>query len=238
MLALATALLTAIYMTRLMVMTFHGANRTGREEARHLHEAPRVMTIPLIALAVLSVVGGWVNVPEEVAASVLGLAGALPTSEWLHHWLEPITAGATEVRYAHLGEPGHASPIGGGEVLWAGLSTLAALALVLLTARAAVRWKVVPAAEAAAPAGFKNLLFNKWYVDEFYDRFVVQPVLAASRFAWRVIDAILIDGTVNGIGLVTRAGGTLVSLFQTGQVNTYALVLTLGVLAILGFVVF
>ena len=237
-LALATALLTAVYMTRLMVMTFHGANRTGREEARHLHEAPRVMTIPLIALAVLSIVGGWVNVPEEVAASVLGLAGALPTSEWLHHWLEPITAGAAAVRYEHLGEPAHVAPIGGGEVLWAGLSTLAALALVLVTTRAAGGWKLVPAAEAAAPAGFRNVLFNKWYVDEFYDRFVVQPILAASRFAWRVIDAVLIDGTVNGVGLVTRAGGTLVSLFQTGQVNTYALVLTLGVLAILGFVVF
>ncbi|MXY31531.1 MAG: NADH-quinone oxidoreductase subunit L [Gammaproteobacteria bacterium] len=237
-LALATALLTAIYMTRLMVMTFHGANRTGREEARHLHEAPRVMTIPLILLAILSVVGGWVNVPEEVASSVLGLAGALPTSEWLHHWLEPITASATEIRYEHLGEPAHAAPFGGGEVLWAGLSTLAALALVLFTARAAARWKVVPAAEAAAPTGLGSLLFNKWYVDEFYDRFVVQPVLAASRFAWRVIDAVLIDGAVNGLGLVTRAGGAFVSLFQTGQVNTYALVLTLGVLAILGFVVF
>ena len=237
-LALATALLTAIYMTRLMVMTFHGANRTGREEARHLHEAPRVMTIPLIVLAVLSIVGGWVNVPEEVAASVLGLAGALPASEWLHHWLEPITASAAEIRYEHLGEPGHAAPIGGGEVLWAGLSTLAAVALVLFTARAAARWKVVPAARAAAPTGLKSLLFNKWYVDEFYDRFVVQPVLAASRFSWRVIDAVLIDGAVNGLGLVTRAGGAFVSLFQTGQVNTYALVLTLGVLAILGFVVF
>ena len=96
----------------------------------------------------------------------------------------------------------------------------------------------MPAAEAAAPTGLGSLLFNKWYVDEFYDRFVVQPVLAASRFAWRVIDAVLIDGAVNGLGLVTRAGGAFVSLFQTGQVNTYALILTLGVLAILGFVVF
>ncbi len=237
-LALATALLTAVYMTRLMIMTFHGANRTGREEGRHLHEAPWVMTVPLIALAVLSVVGGWVNVPEEVAASLLGLAGALPTSEWLHHWLEPITAAAAEIRVEHLGEPAHAAPVGGGEVLWAGMSTLAALTLVLVTTRVAARWKVAPAAEAAAPAGFKNLLFNKWYVDEFYDRFVVQPVLAASRFAWRIIDTVLIDGTVNALGLVTRAGGTFASLFQTGQVNTYALVLTLGVLAILGFVVF
>ncbi len=237
-LALATALLTAVYMTRLMAMTFHGANRTGREEARHLAEAPWVMTVPLIALAVLSVVGGWINVPEELAASLLGLGGALPASEWLHHWLEPVTASAAEIRYRHLGEAGHEAPVGGGEVLWAGLSTLAALAAVLVTARVAGRWRVANAAEASAPTGFKSLLFNKWYVDEFYDRFVVRPILAASRFAWRVVDAALIDGTVNGLGLATRAGGTFASLFQTGRVNTYALFLTLGVLAILGFVVF
>ncbi|HSR42813.1 MAG TPA: NADH-quinone oxidoreductase subunit L, partial [Longimicrobiales bacterium] len=81
--SLAAALLTAFYMTRLMVMTFHGSNRTGKEEAGHLHEAPLTMTVPLGALAVLSVFGGWVNVPEEVHDSFLGLFGSLPMSEWL-----------------------------------------------------------------------------------------------------------------------------------------------------------
>ena len=71
-LALVAALLTAFYMTRLMVMTFHGANRTGEEEAKHLHETPRVMWIPLAVLAALSVFGGWINVPAAISESFLG----------------------------------------------------------------------------------------------------------------------------------------------------------------------
>jgi len=64
--ALAAAMITAVYMTRLMVMTFHGKNRTGTEEARHIHEAPWVMWVPLAVLAFLSIFGGWVNVPEAI----------------------------------------------------------------------------------------------------------------------------------------------------------------------------
>src|SRR5690606_27092656 len=82
--AMAAAMLTAFYMTRLMVMTFHGENRLGAEERKHLHEVPRVMTVPLLVLAVLSVVGGWVNVPHAVGD--LPLLGWIPHSEWLHEW--------------------------------------------------------------------------------------------------------------------------------------------------------
>ena len=86
-LALLTALLTAFYMTRLMVMTFHGPNRTGKAAGAHLHEAPNVMTVPLVVLAALSVFGGWINVPDALRDSFAGLWGALPMTEWLHHWL-------------------------------------------------------------------------------------------------------------------------------------------------------
>ncbi|MGH7718624.1 MAG: NADH-quinone oxidoreductase subunit L, partial [Gemmatimonadaceae bacterium] len=80
--ALASALLTAIYMTRMMLYTFHGPNRTGEEERRHLREAPAVMTVPLVVLGVLSLVGGWLNLPA--IALFLGPAGALD------RWLEPV----------------------------------------------------------------------------------------------------------------------------------------------------
>src|SRR5690606_8795635 len=65
--AFAAALLTAFYMTRLMIMTFHGENRTGEKERTHLHDVPGVMWIPLAVLAFLSVVGGWINVPAPIA---------------------------------------------------------------------------------------------------------------------------------------------------------------------------
>ncbi len=245
-LALAAAMLTAFYMTRMMVMTFHGSNRTGAEEAKHLHEAPLTMTVPLSILAFLSVFGGWINVPEAIRNSVLGFGGALPMSEWLHHWLEPITYSATAIREEALVAGGflegehhyhgyleHA-PFGGGELAWALASTLAALAVVLIAVRVVGRWQIKTAAEAGEPqAGLKKVLYNKWYVDELYDAVIVQPVLRTSRFLWRIVDSVIIDGLVNLAGGVVKFAGFAVSLFQNGSLNTYAFILTVGVLVIL-----
>ena len=204
-LALAAAMLTAFYMTRLMVMTFHGENRTGSREAEHLHEAPRTMWIPLVVLALLSVFGGWINVSTDLRESVLGGFGFLPMGEWLHHWL---------------------------------ISFVAALGVVLATLRLLGGRKVTVVVDDPEPTGFARILYNKWYVDEFYHRWVVGPVVTTSRVLWRVVDTKIIDGTVNMAGNAARALGWVVSLFQTGQVNTYAFVLTLGVLVILSMVVF
>ncbi|MHB1194265.1 MAG: NADH-quinone oxidoreductase subunit L [Longimicrobiales bacterium] len=237
-LALVTAMLTAFYMTRLMVMTFHGTNRTGSQEAQHLHEVPPVMWVPLAVLAVLSMFGGWVNVPAALQESLLGGMGALPMSEWLHHFLEPVTATAHEIQVANLGEVSHHAPLGGGEVTWALISTVLALGIVLASARVVGGWKVKPAAEDAAPTGFAKVLYNKWYVDEIYDALIVQPLLRVSRFCWKILDAGIIDGTVNAVGYLARGFGWFGSLFQTGTVNTYAFILTLGVLVILGAVIF
>ena len=236
-LALAAAMLTAFYMTRLMVMTFHGENRTGASEAQHLHEAPRSMWIPLVILAVLSVFGGWINVSTDLRESILGGFGSLPMSEWLHDWLEPVTEAAHRVQETNLGELAQAAPLGGGEWEWGLISFVAALAVVLVTFRFVGSSKVTVAVEDAEPTGFARVLYNKWYVDEFYHRWVVDPVLTTSRVLWRVVDATVIDGTVNLVGNGTRALGWVVSLLQTGQVNTYVFVLTVGVLVILSMVV-
>jgi len=137
------------------------------------------------------------------------------------------------VQLAHLGEVGHSAPIGGGEVAWAIISTVAALAVVVAAFRVVGRQDVRTAAESAPPVGFANVLYNKYYVDEFYDRVIVQPIVRASKFSWRVIDATIIDGTVNAVGWVAKGVGAVISMFQTGSVNTYAFVLTVGVLVIL-----
>jgi NADH-quinone oxidoreductase subunit L len=137
-----------------------------------------------------------------------------------------------------LGEVSHAAPFGGGEVLWAALSTLAALGVVVAAFRFVGRQTVLSPAADPAPTGFAKVLANKYYVDEFYDRFIVQPIERASQFCWKVIDATIIDGTVNLVGLLAKGFGWGVTLFQTGSVNTYAFVLTLGVLVILGLSVF
>jgi NADH-quinone oxidoreductase subunit L len=236
--ALAAAMITAVYMTRLMIMTFHGENRTGQEEARHLHEAPWVMWVPLAVLAVLSIFGGWVNVPHDIQESFLGGFGLLPMSEWLHEWLHPIAGMADEIAFANNAQFAHHAPFGGGEVLWAVLSTAAALVVVVVSARVVGGFKILPASESEAPSGFKKVLYMKYYVDELYDRIIVQPLIRASRFAWKVIDVGIVDGIANGLGNLARALGWVGSLFQTGSVNTYALFLAIGVLVILGVVAF
>jgi NADH-quinone oxidoreductase subunit L len=237
--SLIAALMTAFYMTRLMVMTFHGENRTGEEEAKHLHEVSPVMWAPLAILAVLSVFGGWINVPYEIQASFLGGMGALPMSEWLHHWLEPLTAAAHHVQEEHLGELAHHAPFGGGEVMWALISTVLAAIVVLTAVRVVGGWSIRPAAEDGEPtAGIKKVLYNKWYVDEFYDATIVQPILRMSRWLWKIFDSIIIDGTVNAVANLQRAFGWFGSLFQTGQINTYAFILAIGVLWVLGVMVF
>ncbi|MEM7417364.1 MAG: NADH-quinone oxidoreductase subunit L [Gemmatimonadota bacterium] len=238
-LALAAAMLTAFYMTRMMVMTFHGTNRTGEKEKEALHEAPGVMLVPLVVLAVLSVFGGWVNVPEALAQGWAGLGGILPMGEWLHHWLEPITAQAHHVQEEHLGAYSYYSPLGGGEALWAGISTAAALAVVIASAVLISGREFVAAKDDTTElTGISKILYNKYYVDEFYDRVIVQPIIRISRFCWKVIDALIIDGVVNAVGWVAKLAGWIVSMFQTGAVNTYAFILTVGVLFVLGAALF
>ncbi|WP_420441104.1 NADH-quinone oxidoreductase subunit L [Candidatus Palauibacter sp.] len=229
--ALATALLTAVYMARLMVLTFHGENRTfghgGASEAgRKLHEVPLVMWVPLAVLAVLSVVGGWANIPEALPL--------LPAVEWLHHWLEPVFEPAIAVKEAHGFVAEHHAPVGGGEALWAGISAAVAIAAVTATVRVLSPKPVPTEAEAVAPTGFARVLHDKWYVDELYDRAIVRPSLALWRACWRIVDAGLIDGAVNGAGRAARLLGWAGGQLQTGRVTTYLVAFMLGALLVLG----
>jgi len=223
--ALVVALLTAGYMTRLMVLTFHGENRTGQDAAQHLHEVPAVMWVPLTILAILSVVGGWIQIPDALPV--------LPGVHVLHDWLEPVFHPASAIMEARGLHAAHESPVGGGEALWAGVSTVLAVIVILLTFRAIVGRRV-EAVDAPAPPGLAGILYNKWYVDELYDRVIVGPMLALWRGCWRIVDVGLIDGTLNGVAGGARMLGWFGSLFQTGRVATYLFFFVTGVLVILG----
>jgi len=228
--AIATALLTAVYMTRMMVMTFHGSNRTfghggEADTGRWLHEVPAVMWVPLGILAVLSITGGWVNIAEGLP---------LPNIEWLHGWLEPVFEPAAHVAQEHGVLAAHAAPLGGGEAVWAGISTLLALLAVVLTFRALAARRVPTEAEATAPAGLARILHDKWYVDELYERVIVAPSLALWRGCWRIVDSAIIDGAVNGAGQTARLFGWMAGQLQSGRVTTYLFVFMLGALLVLG----
>ena len=221
-LGLAAAFMTATYMTRMMIYTFHGPNRTGEKERQQLHEAPWVMTGPLVVLGVLTVIGGWLNIPEF--AEFLGPVGKLD------HWLEPVVGSATAVT---AGE-GHLNP--NVEYMLVGLALLIAVGGIAFAWTRLKPETLVPKKEAPQEEGIERVLLDKYYVDEIYDATIVQPVVTVSRgLLWRGIDNGLIDGLgVNGSAYLARFVGFIGSTFQSGRLSTYAWVLTIGVLAVLG----
>jgi NADH-quinone oxidoreductase subunit L len=223
---LVTALLTAVYMTRMMLYTFHGPTRTGAEEEKYLHEAPWVMTGPLVVLGILSVIGGWLNLPEVITDLV-----PLGPAETVGHWLEPVTGAATARISA--GEV-HASAT--VEEVLIGVAILIAVGGILLAWLRLKPARLVPKRDAVADVGFERVLGEKYFVDEAYDRAIVTPTYAISRnFLWRIVDNGLIDGLfVNGSAALARGFGWMGSRLQTGNTGTYAWVLVIGVVAMLG----
>ncbi len=224
---LAAAFLTAVYMTRMMLYTFHGPNRTGEAERAHLHDAPWVMTGPLVVLGVFSAFGGFFNVPELLHRVIpLGPVASLD------RWLDPVVGGGTRTLAA------------GAEASTSLEGFLVLLAVLVGAGGIAYAWRqlkperVVPKSRAVEEQGIERVIANKYYVDEVYDAAIVQPTYQISRnLLWKAIDVGLIDSLfVNGSSAVARAFGWLGSRFQTGAVGTYAWVLVFGVLAVLGAV--
>jgi NADH-quinone oxidoreductase subunit L len=215
---MAAALLTAFYMTRLMLYTFHGPNRTGERERTLLHEAPWVMTGPLLVLGVLTVAGGALNVP-----ALFGGAARL------ERWLEPVTRLAGGAAAGVELATGTEWALVGGAVLVAGLGIAGAFRLLNLAA-------LVPARVAPPERGLARILWKKWYVDELYDAAIVRPVMWVSReVLWKVVDARLVDGLlVNGTAAASRALGWVGSRLQTGEVGVYVVLFVVGVLVVLG----
>jgi NADH-quinone oxidoreductase subunit L len=220
---LITAGLTAFYMFRSYYLTFEGEFRGTHEQEHHLHESPPSMTIPLCILAVGAVVSGWVGLPKLVSEV-----------NRFHHWLEPVIA-----------SPGGIAPaeheMGSGAE--AGLIAIAVLIAVAgwLAARSAYggnQGLATGYAWAARLPVLHRLLLNKWYVDEIYDRLIVRPLAALSRFFWKVVDTFVIDGAINAGAFLTELTGDVGRFTTTGNVRNYALYFFLGVILLFWWVAF
>jgi NADH-quinone oxidoreductase subunit L len=211
------ALLTAFYMTRMMLYTFHGPNRTGERAEPHLHEAPWVMTGPLVVLGLLSLVGGVLNLPALIGGG-----------QWLHHWLAPVTAGAAGfLPETHLEH--------GTELLLVAVAVGIALVGIGAALRVLKPADLVPARLAPAETGIGRLLWRKWYVDELYDAVIVRPLMWISRnLLWRFFDQGVVDGAgVNGAARLSRGLGWIGSRLQNGEVGLYVVVFVIGVVVVL-----
>jgi NADH-quinone oxidoreductase subunit L len=157
------------------------------------------------------------------------MGGLLPT-EGLHHWLEPVV-GASSARLA--GEASHLEHSTEWILIGAAV-TIAVAGIVYAFARLDPQ-RLPAKRDAREEEGFGRVLANKYYVDEAYDRIIVDPTVGISRgLLWRRIDVGLIDGLVNGAAGLMRGFGRAGSWMQSGQVGTYAWVLLVGVLAVLG----
>ncbi|WP_433863397.1 NADH-quinone oxidoreductase subunit L [Sphingobacterium thalpophilum] len=209
------ALMTAFYMFRMLFMTFYGPFRGNDEQKHHLHESPKSMTLPLIVLAILSIVGGAINFP-----AVLG------GNHWLEDFLQPVFAESKALvpMVQHLE---HST-----EYMLMAISVVGVLIMVAWAYARYVKGQQIPSQD-GEPRGFlANLSYRKFYVDELYDAVVVRPIHWLSSFLGTIVDRNGIDGMVNGAGKAAFDTGKVLRLLQNGNVGFYLLMMVIGVIAI------
>ncbi len=210
-----SALLTGIYMCRLLWVTFFGEFRGTQEQQHHLHESPWTMTIPLIVLAVLSLIGGLLNTPH-----VLPMLG----DQWMAHWLAPVIPVAGH-------DSGHALSAS-TEYTLMGIASLVAIAALVATYFIYQKRENLPVTD-AAQTGFTKILANKFYVDEIYHAVIQRPIEQLSKALHYYVDIKGIDGLVNGIGAGVTAFGNLFRRLQNGNVEYYLLGMVVGIVGVI-----
>jgi NADH-quinone oxidoreductase subunit L len=213
-----TAFLTAIYMTRMMVMTFWGKERFDSHHHKP-HESPWSMTLPLIILAILSTIGGFMGVPYAFVNRDINV---------IEHTLEPAVAhmpGSVTTDHTEASTDSHGSEVG-AERLLAGVSIVIAL---LGIGAGWVLFQRRPLLE------LPRVLENKYYVDEIYDKTLIRPIETVSREGlWKIFDIGVIDGLLHAIGDVVKEAGRLARYLQAGFVRGYAAIILLGALILIG----
>jgi NADH-quinone oxidoreductase subunit L len=259
-----TAGITAFYMFRLLMLTFYGESRVSPEAEHHLHESPRSMTVPLVILALLSIVGGWVGIggrfekflapvisPHEIYFVTAGPAS--PANLSLRHDAVESPAAPAEAEK----EAGEATP----ESLLMILSVAAALVGLGLAYYLYLKRTDLPAKIAASAGGLYRLVYEKYYVDQIYDAMFVNRTKDLG-LALGAFDRIFVDGLfINGAGRLTRVTSVIsawwdkwfvdglvnlgarifwlisypVRMLQTGRVGSYALLIVIGMLVFLGY---
>jgi NADH-quinone oxidoreductase subunit L len=219
-----TALLTAFYMTRSYILTFRGSPRWPESETVHPHESPASMTAPLWILAALATVGGFIGLPAVIADGKWN---------WIHHYLGTPYGGPV------------AEPELAGHVPLALEWGLIALGSLIAIGGVAWAWRSYSAHGLAYDEQLKARLGGlydwwqgKYYWDEAYDRTVVRPLLDGSRKGLWPFDDYVVDGAVNGMARLTQGISSVLRRLQTGVVQNYALAIVLGVVLVIGLMLF
>jgi NADH-quinone oxidoreductase subunit L len=216
----AGALMTAFYMTRLMALTFWGQSRVPKEI--HPHESPPTMTIPLIVLAILSVIGGWIGIPHVIGSILPGDPG-----NTLEKWLEPLM---TQVPGLAEGEVSQEWTLMGVSVVFAAISAI--IAYLFYTSQ-----KEKPVSLARALGGFYRLVADKYRIDELYAFAIIRPLVRGSEKLWFYIDVNFIDKATYVLSDLIRGGGNFSRSLQNGNIQRYALYVSIGVVFTLSYII-
>ena len=201
------SIMTAFYMFRLMYLTFFKDFRGTEEQKHHLHESPSLITIPLVILAILAFIGGAIN---------------LPGSTWLNHFLEPILSGKHEEH-----------TLGSHEYMLMGIAMAGAVLGILWAYLKYIKQAFVPK-EDAEIVGFSKVIYNKYYVDEFYTFLIVRPLNSLSNFFRTTLEPAL-GKVVFSFGTVTNGIGIQGKKLQTGSIGLYLFAFVIGIVAIITY---
>ncbi len=218
---LLAAVFTAFYMFRLVVLTFLGEPRFGEETRKHLHESPSSMTIPLVILAFLAAVGGFIWLPGVIGHGKFA-------------WFKDFLALGGKAA-AHHGE-------GNVGAEWASLAASVALAL----GASALSWLVYTrarplleklAVQVYLTRAMYKFSLNKYWVDEIYEALIIKPIYFGSIALWLFVDVVIIDGLVNLAGILVKWASTVFRNLQTGFIGSYAVTVLVGVLVVLWYLI-
>ncbi len=211
------SVMTAFYMFRLFYLTFYGKFRGTEKQQHHLHESPATMTIPLIVLAILSVGGGLLGIPEVFGGN-----------HWLHQFLSPVFS-ASDFKMLSK-EMSHSSEI-----------TLMMIAVIAAGGSIAAAWyyyakkENVPAAEGAAINPVQKTIYHKYYMDELYANIFTKPIDWLSEKLHKIIELKAIDRAVNYVGESVTWMSSQARLLQTGQIGFYIFAMVVSIVLILFF---
>ncbi|MFY9803494.1 MAG: NADH-quinone oxidoreductase subunit L [Candidatus Acidiferrales bacterium] len=223
LLGLIGAGLTSFYMFRLIFLTFFGKPRYDEHKV-HVHESPKSMTVPLILLAILSTVGGWVAAPHLVGGT-----------DYFEKFLHPVFTAYAPASAIGAESAAETSESAGIMLLHAltGWPVIIALLGLLIAWWFYIKSPQSPKKLAQSLRGPYTLILHKYYVDELYNAAIVQPLLwISTNVLWHVIDEGVIDGTVNGTARVARESGSQVREIQSGNARSYASWVVIGAVGV------
>ncbi len=213
------SILTAFYMFRLVFLTFFKNFRGTHEQEHHLHESPATITFPLVVLAILSVVGGFIGLPEAFG---------------FHHWLKGFLA-PVFVAVAHPVAEGAAHE--SSPLVPVGLAVLGAFIGIGYAWFKYISKSELPVEEGQL-SGVSDLIYKKYKIDELYNAVVVKPILKLSEIGYDIFDKLIVDGVVNWTCRTSLLAGKQIRVLQSGNIGFYLLAMVVSICAIFAWVFF